>query len=77
MRAGLDIHKMEITVRLCSLEGGDPETEATLESGMRDLVAWPRPWRDLRRDGGETLASVSTCCMRSTSNDHDRRLLAL
>lgn len=44
--AGLDIHKMEITatVRLCSPEGGDPETEteafSTLENGMRDLVAW-------------------------------------
>ena len=46
--AGLDVHKMEITatVRLCSPEGGDPETEteafSTLESGMRDLVAWLR-----------------------------------
>ncbi len=46
--AGLDVHKMEITatVRLCSPEGGDPETETeafgTLESGMRDLVAWLR-----------------------------------
>ena len=38
--AGLDVHKMEIaaTVRLCSPGGGDPE--ATLESGMRGLVAW-------------------------------------
>ncbi len=42
--AGLDVHKMEITatVRLCSPEGGDSETEAfsILESRMRDLVAW-------------------------------------
>ena len=46
--AGLDVHKMEITatVRLCSPEGGDPDTEtqafSTLESGMRGLVAWLR-----------------------------------
>ena len=44
--AGLDVHKMEITatVRLCPPEGGEPETGtrvfSTLESGMRDLVAW-------------------------------------
>ena len=42
--AGLDVHKMEITATVRSPEGGEPETGtrvfSTLESGMRDLVAW-------------------------------------
>ena len=38
--AGLDVHKMEITARLCSPEGGDPEAFSSLKSGMRNLVAW-------------------------------------
>ena len=60
--AGLDVHKMEstATVRLCPPEGGEPETEtlafSTLESGMRDLVAW-LPRRDGCRDGGDRLES--------------------
>ena len=37
--AGLDVHKITATVRLCSPEGGDLEAFSALESGMCDLVA--------------------------------------